>query len=107
MNPVPSFSRQRSTSAGQSSARGTLAVKPFREPVKTESLLPYVWMVCGCIVFSLMGALTYGLRHQYDWPIIAVVRAALPFLLVSSIAGVSRAPLVFWKPPVLWLRSFA
>jgi len=75
--------------------------------VKTESSLPYVWMLCACVVFSLMGALTYGLRDRYDWQLIAVARAALPFFLVSSLAVTTRAKLVFWQPGVLWLRSVA
>jgi len=75
--------------------------------VKAESSLPYIWMLCGCVVFSLMGALTYGLRDQYSWQVIAVVRAAMPFLLVSGVARASGAKLVLWRPPILWLRSIA
>ncbi len=73
--------------------------------MKTESLAPYVWMLCGCVAFSFMGALTYGLRRHYDWQVIAVVRAALPLVLVSTVALAARAKLVLWRPRVLWLRS--
>jgi drug/metabolite transporter (DMT)-like permease len=75
--------------------------------VKTESSLPYIWMLCGCIVFSMMGALTYGLRDTYDWQVIAIVRASVPFVLVSILARAARAKFVLWHPPVLWLRSIA
>lgn len=64
-------------------------------------------MLCSCVVFSLMGALTYGLRERYDWQIIAVARAALPFLLVSLLARAARVKMVLWRLPVLWLRSIA
>jgi drug/metabolite transporter (DMT)-like permease len=64
-------------------------------------------MLCGCVSFSIMGALTYGLRDRYDWPIIATARAALPFVLVSAVALTTRAQLVLWRPRILWLRSIA
>ena len=79
----------------------------FRDAVKTHSPLPFVWMLCSCVIFSLMGALTYGLRERYDWQIIAVARAALPFVLVSILARAAHAKMVFWRPRVLWLRSIA
>ena len=75
--------------------------------MKTESPLPYVWMLCGCVVFSFMGALTYGLRNRFDWQIIAVARASIPFILVSTLALGTGTKLVLWRPPVLWLRSIA
>jgi drug/metabolite transporter (DMT)-like permease len=64
-------------------------------------------MLCGCVVFSVMGALTYGLRERYDWQILAVARAALPFFLVLTVALTTRAKLVLWRPRILWLRSIA
>src|SRR5262249_5398259 len=65
------------------------------------------WMLCGCLVFSLMVALTHHLRDQFAWPVIALVRAAVPFVLVASWAWASNIRLVLFRPRVLWLRSIA
>ena len=75
--------------------------------MKTESIVPYVWMLCGCFVFSLMVALTHDLRHQFPWQIIALVRAAIPFMLVMAWARAAGVQLVLLRPPILWLRSIA
>ena len=64
-------------------------------------------MLCGCLVFSVMGALTYGLRDRYDWHVIAVARAAVPFFLLLGVTTATGTKLVLWRPGILWLRSIA
>jgi drug/metabolite transporter (DMT)-like permease len=41
------------------------------------------------------------------WQVVAVVRCVIPLLVVIAWARWDRVPLVYWGPPVLWLRSLA
>jgi len=64
-------------------------------------------MVCGSLAFAVMGTLAHALRLHYDWRVIALARSAIALVAAAALAWVARAPLVFWRPRILWLRSFA
>jgi drug/metabolite transporter (DMT)-like permease len=64
-------------------------------------------MVCGSFSFACMGALTHGLRAEYDWSLILLARAFLPLVFALALALPARVPLVLLRPPSLWLRSIA
>ena len=64
-------------------------------------------MLLGSLAFATMASLAYGLRTYYDWQVIAFVRAFLAFLFAVVLAISAGAPLVFWRPGILWGRSIA
>ncbi len=71
--------------------------------------LPYLWMLCGCVTFAFMSlfASVLGLEHHFDWRVIALCRSGLATLFALALCIQGRAPLVVWRPRILWLRSFA
>jgi drug/metabolite transporter (DMT)-like permease len=68
---------------------------------------PYVWMLCGCFWFAWMGIFAHSLGGQCDWQVVAFVRSFLATLFAAIIAVGSGATLVWFRPPVLWVRSVA
>lgn len=68
---------------------------------------PYLWMLCGCFSFAWMSQFAHSLRDNCDWRVVALARSALAFAFALALARLSGAELVFWRPPVLWLRSVA
>jgi drug/metabolite transporter (DMT)-like permease len=55
----------------------------------------------------LMGNMAHLLNKSCDWQIVAVARSLIPLLLVGGMALSSGVRLVFFRPPVLWMRSLA
>ena len=51
--------------------------------VPTKSRLPYVWMLTSSVAFSGMMVLTHLAGRGCPWQVIAVVRSALPLVLVA------------------------
>ncbi len=68
---------------------------------------PYVWMLCGCVVFTLMGGLAHDLGAACDWQLIAMARAGLPLAFAAVLALLSGTSFVFLTPGILWVRSIA
>ena len=68
---------------------------------------PYVWMLCGCFWFSWMGIFAHSLSGECDWQVVAFVRSFLATLFATIIAVATGAKLVWFRPRVLWIRSFA
>lgn len=77
-------------------------LKPPENP-----LAPYVWMLSGNVAFALMAAMASVAGQSCDWRVVAFTRAALACLFAIIMARAAGAPLVFWKPRILWTRSFA
>jgi drug/metabolite transporter (DMT)-like permease len=73
----------------------------------TTAALPYLWMLCGSLAFAIMGTLTHVLGTACDWRVIALARTGLALVLTALLARLARVRLVFWKPPILWVRSIA
>jgi drug/metabolite transporter (DMT)-like permease len=65
-------------------------------------------MLCGCISFAWMAEIASHLGHLgCDWRLIVMARSGLAFVFALGLARLAGAPLVLWKPPVLWMRSIA
>ncbi len=54
-----------------------------------------------------MVILTHLAGKDCPWQIIALVRAVVPLVLLAAWARLDGVRLVFWGPPVLWMRSIA
>jgi drug/metabolite transporter (DMT)-like permease len=78
-------------------------------PSRRRSVLPYVWMLCGCFTFAWMGEFAHELGHTQhcDWRLIALARSSLVLGLAIGLTLAGRAPFVFWHTPILWVRSVA
>lgn len=70
-----------------------------------ESVQPYLWMLLGCVVFALMGALAHTAGERCDWQIIAIARSVVPLVVATTLALAGGVRLVFWWPGILWVRS--
>jgi len=70
-------------------------------------MLPYLWMLIACFFFTVMGALAHKAGEWCDWQTVAMSRCLLVVVFVGIYARLSGAPLVFWRPRVLWMRSIA
>ncbi len=68
---------------------------------------PYLWMLCGCFWFSVMGLLAHAAGRDCDWQAVALARSGLAtvFALLTALASGSR--LVLLRPGILWVRSVA
>jgi drug/metabolite transporter (DMT)-like permease len=75
--------------------------------VPDDSPRPYLWMLLGSLCFACMATMTNAVVAYFPWPLVAIVRAAIPFLLVLFWAVSAGVALVFWRPPVLWMRSIS
>ncbi len=64
-------------------------------------------MLCGCVLFALMGSLAHKLGATCDWQAIAIARSSLPLLFAAALAWAHGTQLVLWGPRVLWMRSVA
>jgi drug/metabolite transporter (DMT)-like permease len=64
-------------------------------------------MLFGSLSFSVMGSLAHALGAWCDWQVIALARSALPLVVVAAFTVAGGTPLVWWRPPTLWVRSIA
>jgi drug/metabolite transporter (DMT)-like permease len=65
-------------------------------------------MLLSNLTFAGMGAFAHALaRHHVDWQLTAICRAGLVLVFAFILALGARAPLVWWRPGILWLRSLA
>jgi len=79
----------------------------LRPRSSSDSVLPYVWMLCGSFSFTLMSELTHALGSRCAWQVIALSRASLALVFAATLARAGGARLVLWKPRTLWVRSIA
>jgi drug/metabolite transporter (DMT)-like permease len=75
--------------------------------LKTTPVLPYLWMLCGSLSFTLMSELTYALRETFTWQMIALTRAGLALIFASILVRASGSRFVILRPKTLWVRSLA
>ncbi len=66
-----------------------------------------LWMIGGAFLLATMAALSHGLRNQFDWVIIALVRAVVMLVTATLLVKGSGSELVIWRPRTLWVRSLA
>lgn len=64
-------------------------------------------MVCGAASFATMSTLVAWAGESCPWQVIAIVRTFLAMVFAASLARISGAQFVFFRPPVLWMRSLA
>jgi drug/metabolite transporter (DMT)-like permease len=75
--------------------------------VRSTRAAPYVWMLVSAMSFAVMVALTYFLGGYCHWSAIAAVRAVSVLVLAVLATRLLRVPLIFWRPPSIWLRSIS
>ncbi|HEY2785721.1 MAG TPA: DMT family transporter [Fimbriiglobus sp.] len=68
---------------------------------------PYVWMFCGCGWFAAMSLLVRVAGDRVDWQVVAIARSGLATVIAFTLALCTGTRLVFARPRILWLRSFA
>jgi drug/metabolite transporter (DMT)-like permease len=64
-------------------------------------------MLFAALAFATMGTLIHALGPSCDWQIIALSRTALALLFATALTLHAGAKLVFLRPRLLWVRSFA
>jgi drug/metabolite transporter (DMT)-like permease len=64
-------------------------------------------MLLGSLAFAVMATFAHALADRCDWQLIAGARAFIACVMAWVLARAVNAPLVFWKPAVLWTRSIA
>src|SRR5579862_5628404 len=70
-------------------------------------LRPYLWMLLGSFSFAWMGILAHEVGQVYDWQVLAIIRCSIPVAILGSLSIAGGVKLVFFRPPVLWMRSLA
>lgn len=68
---------------------------------------PYLHMLWASFAFTLMATFSRWAGDYCDWRLIAFARASLACLFAFLLAKALKAKLVFWRPRILWMRSFA
>jgi drug/metabolite transporter (DMT)-like permease len=75
--------------------------------VKNKSLQPYLWILVSGFAFSWMATLAPLATKGCNWQLVAIVRCAIPLILIASWAKWDGVKLIAWGPPVLWMRSLS
>ena len=65
------------------------------------------YIVGASLSLATMGALAHGVGSRCDWLVVALVRAVVMFGSAATMARISGASLVVWRPRTLWVRSLA
>lgn len=68
---------------------------------------PYLWMLVGAVSFAGMSTLVAALGERCDWQLIAIIRTFLAMVFAAGLARSAGVRLVFFRPPVLWMRSLS
>jgi drug/metabolite transporter (DMT)-like permease len=75
--------------------------------VNNKTLQPYLWILISGFAFSWMVTLAALAGRGTPWQIVAIVRCAIPLVIISLWAKWDGVPLVLIGTPTLWLRSIA
>jgi len=75
--------------------------------VNNKTLQPYLWILVSGFAFSWMIAFAKLAQVGTNWQIVTMARCAIPLVLIALWAKWDGAKLVFWGPPILWIRSLA
>lgn len=68
-------------------------------------MTPYLYMLIGAVAFASMSLLAHALSDDASWVLVALARSAFALLFTYVIARSQQTPLIFFRPPTLWLRS--
>ena len=94
----------------------TLTPAAVPQPAPTRGgMQPYVWSLCGCLWFSVMGLITHDLGRPIDdagtpscpWTVVCFVRSVVATAFAASLALGTGAKLVAFSSRSLWVRSLA
>lgn len=99
----------------QYTRRCGVAILPVMKVYLSPGLRPYVWMLCGCFWFAMMGLLTHDLGREISpggppscpWPVVAFVRSIVATLFAALMARAAGATFVVFTPRILWVRSLS
>ena len=75
--------------------------------MKNPALQPYLWILISGFVFSWMATCAPLAGRACGWQVVAIVRCAIPLLLIAIWTRWDGVKLVVWGPPILWVRSIA
>lgn len=75
--------------------------------MNNKTLQPYLWILISGFVFSWMAILTALAGRTTSWQYVAIARCSVPLVLIALWAWWDGAPLVFFGPRILWIRSIA
>jgi drug/metabolite transporter (DMT)-like permease len=64
-------------------------------------------MILGCACFACMATLAHAAGNTLPWQTVAIGRSLVPLVLVAVWALATGVQLVFFRPPILWMRSIA
>src|SRR5262245_30937006 len=101
----PTMTVASGTAAGMGRPPGGRAHIEKKRSVKREGVLPYLWMLQACLLFTLMVEQTQLLSRYCYWQATAIARGGLVLLLVWFYARLTGMPRVEWRSRVLWMRS--
>jgi drug/metabolite transporter (DMT)-like permease len=68
---------------------------------------PYLWILISGFAFSWMATLAPLAGRGCGWQTVAIVRCAIPLLLITIWAKWDGVKLTLWGSPLLWMRSLA
>lgn len=68
---------------------------------------PYLWILISGFAFSWMAALAHLTGRACGWQTVAIVRCAVPLLLLLIWSKWDGVKLTLWGSPYLWVRSLA
>lgn len=68
---------------------------------------PYLCMVLGAASFAVMSTFVSIAGERCPWQLVAIVRSFLAMVFAGGWAVAAGVPLVWFRPPVLWIRSLA
>ena len=72
-----------------------------------KALEPYFWILISGFAFSWMATFAPLAGKGCGWQVVAIVRCAIPLVLIALWAKWDGVKLVFPGPPTLWVRSLA
>jgi drug/metabolite transporter (DMT)-like permease len=64
-------------------------------------------MLLGAGAFGTMGELAHVAGRHCSWQVVAIARTGLALLFGLTLARLTRARLVFFRPATLWMRSLS
>lgn len=74
---------------------------------RKNRLRPYLWMLLGSFCFAVMSTLAHAAGKTCDWQVVAIARTGLALVFSAGLVVGAGAQFVFFRPPVLWMRSTA
>jgi len=75
--------------------------------VNNKTLQPYLWILVSGLAFSWMVTLAALAGRGVPWQIVAILRCAIPLVLIAIWAKWDGVQLVLFGSPTLWLRSIS